>query len=83
MRERTRILGEGVSGGAYSQIGTAIDYRIRYHFDGLLSRDTWVEDEWHGAIPGDLWRARDADGTSRVWWRVRGGRTERLEQRSD
>ena len=32
MRERTRILGEGVSGGAYSQIGTAIDYRIRYHF---------------------------------------------------
>ena len=32
MRERTLILGEGVSGGAYSQIGTAIDYRIRYHF---------------------------------------------------
>ncbi len=32
MRERTLILGEGVSGGAYSQIGLAIDYRIRYHF---------------------------------------------------
>ena len=32
MRESPLILGEGVSGGAYSQIGTAIDYRIRYHF---------------------------------------------------
>ena len=32
MRARTLILGEGVSGGAYGQIGTAIDYRIRYHF---------------------------------------------------
>ena len=81
MRARTLILGEGVSGVAYSQIGMAIDYRIRYHFAGLLSRDTWVEDEWHGAIPGDLWRARDADGTSTVWWSVRDGRTERLEQR--
>ena len=83
MRARTLILGEGVSGGAYSQIGLAIDYRIRYHFAGLLSRDMWVEDEWHGAIPDDLWRARDADGMSTVWWRVRDGRTERLEQRSD
>ena len=32
MRARTLILGEGVSGVAYSQIGMAIDYRIRYHF---------------------------------------------------
>ena len=83
MRGSPLILGEGVSGAGYSQIGMAIDYRIRYHFARLLSWDTWVEDEWPGAVMGDLWRARDAGGTSSVWWRVRGGRTERLEQRSD
>ena len=82
MRARTLILGEGVSGGAYQQIGTAIDYRIRYHFARLLTRDRWVEDEWHGAIPGDLWPARDADGKTTVW-RVRDGRTERVGQDSD
>ena len=32
MRAPTLILGENVSGAAYQQIGTAIDYRIRYHF---------------------------------------------------
>ena len=83
MRGSPLILGEGVSGVAYSQIGAAIDYRIRYHFARLLSWDIWVEDEWPGAVPGDLWRARDADGTPTGWWRVRGGRTERMEQRSD
>ena len=63
-------------------IGRAIDYRIRYHFASLLSRDRWVEDEWDGDIHGELWPARQADGTSTVW-RVRDSRTERLEQRSD
>ena len=63
-------------------IGRAIDYRIRYHFARLLSRDRWVEDEWDDAIPGELWPERCPDGTFTVW-RARDGRIERLESRSD
>ncbi len=39
MRASPPILGEGLSRDAYSPIGTAIDYRIRYHFAVTPTRE--------------------------------------------
>ncbi len=67
---------------AYGQLGMAIDYRIRYHFAELLSRDRWVEDEWDGTAPAEMWLEHIEDGEPIVW-RVRGGRAERIEQHAE
>ena len=39
MRASALILGEGVAGVGYSQVGMAIDYRIRYHFAVTPTRE--------------------------------------------